>query len=337
MTVKGAFGMKIKELADKLNISPRAVRFYEEKGLLSPAKQENNQYRTFVEKDVWRLQTIISLREAGMPLSDIKKALEQWDEENKEEIQYYLELQRSVLMSQWLEIKQVIETTDHMISLLKTKKTLPLEDFYQLADASKKLREQRKKWTDKWDFNQLASSHDERVASHSGNFMDYDNALDLIVRWVSPIPGEKGLDIGTGTGNLAGRLIKQDAQMSGVDQSKEMLRLCQRKHPALETRLGNFLALPYLGGQFDFVVSSFAFHHLTAEQQLLALEEMRRVLQPHGRICIADLMHTSAPAGETIEEYLLLPALRKWFEENGYRINYQQLNPLLHIVYAVAT
>ncbi|MCD9022089.1 MerR family transcriptional regulator [Cohnella silvisoli] len=326
--------MKINEVAAKLKISARAVRFYEEKGLFSPAKQANNLYRTFTEKDVWRLQTIISLREAGMSISDIKSALETWDENNKEELQYYLELQRTVMMSEWLQIKQVIDTTDQMITLLKTEKSLPLEHIYRLAEASKKLREQRSSWTDKWDFNLLASTHDEQVASHSGHYADYDEALDIIVESIAPAQNELGLDIGTGTGNLAARFMELNIAMSAVDQSKEMLRLCQRKYPALETRLGNFLALPYLEGQFDFVVSSFAFHHLNDVQQLLALEEMRRVLKPHGRICIADLMVSNAPSDENIDQYPSIQILNDWFESNGFHVKSHQINPLLHILYA---
>ena len=71
--------------------------------------------------------------------------------------------------------------------------------------------------------------------------------------------------------------------MSGVVPVQRMLRQCQRKFPALDVRLGNFLAIPYLEGEFDFIVSSFAFHHLKDEQQLIALAEMRRVLKPRGR------------------------------------------------------
>jgi putative AdoMet-dependent methyltransferase len=330
--------MKIKEVTDKLNISPRAVRFYEEKGLLFPTKQEHNLYRTFTEKDVWRLQTIISLREAGMSLSHIRSALQQIDEHNEEELQYYLELQRSVLLSQWLEIKQVIETTEHMITLLKTEQALPIDHIYELAEASKKLREQRSSWKDKWDFNRQAPNHDEQVSLNSGNYLDYDVALDCIVEWVAPGQGEVGLDIGTGTGNLAGRLINQGITMAGVDQSKEMLRICQRKYPAMETRLGNFLALPYLNGQFDFIVSSFAFHHLAEGQQILALEEMRRVLNPSGRICLADLMVANASLQEESGEnhnYPNIEALHAWFESNDYQVRTQQLNPHLHLIYAV--
>ncbi len=327
--------MKIKEVALKLNISPRSIRFYEEKGLISPAKEPANLYRTFAEKDIWRLQTIISLREAGMSITDIRLALEKSDEDNTEELRYYLELQRSVMMSEWLQIKQVIETTDHMIELLRTEKALPLDHIFRLAEESKQLREQRVNWKDRWNFNEQAPTHDERVSANSGTYANYDHALDLIVQVVSPQAGEHGLDIGTGTGNLAARFIELGASMSGVDQSKEMLRQCRRKHPSLETRIGNFLALPYLEEQFDFVVSSFAFHHLTANQQLLALEEIRRVSKPNGRISIASLMNSEAR--ESIGNNPNYPDLRmlaQWFEDNGYSVNTTQINEWLHIINA---
>ncbi|MFC5652488.1 methyltransferase domain-containing protein [Paenibacillus solisilvae] len=280
------------------------MRFYEEKGLLTTSKQPHNQYRTFTEQDIWRLQTIIALRESGMPLEIIHHTLGEMDKENHGELQYYLELQRSALVSQWLEMKQVIETTDHMITLLKTNHSLPLEAIYKLAEGSRNLRELRTAWTDTWDYDQLASTHDERTASHTGDYAHYEETLNLIVEWVSAVQGEHGLDLGTGTGNLAGRFLAQGIQMSGVDQSKEMLRQCRRKFPALDVRPGNFLAIPYLEGEFDFIVSSFAFHHLSDDQQLIALEEMRRVLKPRGRICIAG----------QLDSYPHFPG---WFEEKG--------------------
>lgn len=327
--------MKIKEMADRLNISPRAIRFYEEKGLVAPAKQGNNQYRDFCEKDIWRLQTIISLREAGMTIEDISKALIEIEGEDHNELQYYLELQRSVLYSKWLEMKQIIETTDYMIDLLKSKKSLPIEDIYQLAEGSKRLRDQRNNWQDKWNFDRQASIHDQRVVNNSLEFKDYEQALNLTVKWVSTIQGEKGLDIGTGTGNLAGKLIEQGAEMAGVDQSKEMLKQCRMKFPDMETKLGNFLAIPYLDGRFDFVVSSFAFHHLTDEQKRLAIEEMRRVLKPHGRICITDLMHAGGDVSIHNEPYTSVADMISWFEERGYFTKHEQINEFLHIVYAI--
>jgi ubiquinone/menaquinone biosynthesis C-methylase UbiE len=198
------------------------------------------------------------------------------------------------------------------------------------------LREQRE-WVDKWGFDQLASVHDQLVQEDSRKYKNYDEALELIVKLLSPLAGEKGLDIGTGTGNLAGRLSAEGVMMAGVDQSREMLLACQRKFPEMETKLGNFLALPYLDGKFDFVVSSFALHHLTGDQIPLALQEMQRVLKPHGRICIADLMKdgNQGSADENDEDYIHLSKLIALFESNGYITKEIGINDKLHIVLAV--
>jgi len=328
--------MKIKEVADRLKISQRAIRFYESKGLIAPSKQTNNQYRMFDEEDIWRLQTIIALRESGMSVSEIRAALSDIEVKGNSQLRYLLELQRSVMFAKWVEMKQIIETTDRMIETLKNDHAPPLNDIYSLAEGSRRLREQRA-WEDRWGFDRLASVHDQLVRDDKRKYRDYDEALRLIAKWVSPMRGEQGLDIGTGTGNLAGRLIEEGVRMAGVDQSKEMLKICRRKFPEMETKLGNFLALPYMDGKFDFVVSSFAMHHLTGEQSLLAIQEMRRVLKPHGRICIADLMiggeEGVLQGGD--EDYIPLPVLIDLFENSGYITKKLKVNERLHVVLAV--
>ncbi|GAA3412573.1 methyltransferase domain-containing protein [Paenibacillus hodogayensis] len=331
--------MKIKEVADRLNISPRTIRFYEEKELVKPHKQADNQYRTFSEQDIWRLQTVIALREAGMAIDDIKRALEKVETSDPGELTSYLELQRSVMFAKWLELKQMIETADGMIHMLKRENKLPLEDIYRLAEGSKRLREQRSSWHDRWDFDRLADAHDRRtLEKEAGEYKDYNHILQLTVKWLSPVRGEQGLDLGTGTGNLAGMLMEQGAEMVGVDQSQEMLKQCRSKFPHMETKLGNFLAIPYLESRFDFIVTSFAFHHLTREQMELAIHEMRRVLKPRGRICIADLMLPDEPLADVGVAQLGYPSLSgllELFDELGYLVKHHRVNELLHLVYAV--
>jgi putative AdoMet-dependent methyltransferase len=348
--------LKINEVARKLQISTRTIRFYEEKGLIHPCKQPSNQYRIFSEQEVWRLQAIIALREAGMNLEDIKLALAQMDSGNQDELLYLLELQRSVMFTHWLELKQVIETTDHMITMLKHNHTLPVEEVYKLAEGSKRLKENREAWNDHWDFDQRALTHDQLVSDNSGKlfrYPHYTESLDQAYRWVAPGSNEFGLDIATGTGNLAGRFVEQGIRMAAIDQSKEMLKQCQLKHPSLQTKLGNFLAIPFLDGQFDFAVSSFAFHHLNAAQQGLALAEMKRVLKPHGRICMTDVMFdneakrsaymlqlqqegqaesASVLGGDTSSS---LPDILAWFDANGYVTKHAAIHEYVYIVLAV--
>ncbi|PZD93766.1 transcriptional regulator [Paenibacillus sambharensis] len=345
--------MTINEVAKRLNISRRSIRFYEEKGLIAPGKERHNQYRVFTEQDVWRLQTIAALREVGMGLDDIKRVLGPIEAGNKDELLNYLELQRSVMFSAWLEYKQQIEAAEQMIGILRQQEALPLQEIYKLAEGSRRLRELRNNWSDQWDFDSKAAGHDHSVREASGPFGHYDEVLETVYRWINPKAGETGLDIGTGTGNLAGRFIREGIGMAAVDQSREMLRQFRVKYPELESKLGNFLAIPYMDREFDFAVSSYAFHHLNEGQQLLALEEIRRVLKPKGRICLAGYMVEDDEARERAVQHSLggghaglmqalqggyvpqLSRLSDWFEEHGYMTKQKQLSDVLHIICAV--
>ena len=46
--------MRIKETAEKLRISPRAIRFYEQKGLIAPLKDGAGGYRRFDDDETFR-------------------------------------------------------------------------------------------------------------------------------------------------------------------------------------------------------------------------------------------------------------------------------------------
>ncbi|HET7578917.1 MAG TPA: MerR family transcriptional regulator [Bacillales bacterium] len=347
--------MKIKEAAEKLNLSPQAIRFYEEKGLIAPEKQKDNQYRVFSDADVERLKTIGSFREIGMPIEAIQKALKEMDEGKSSELLAYLDRQRSEMADQWVALKDMMDTTDQMIHRLRKEETPVSTGIHQLADKLKRLKKLRQDWEDRWNFDNQAARYDRQVYESVGNFnihANYDEALDLTFEWIDPVSGERGLEIGIGTGNLAGRFVEAGARMFGVDQSTEMLNQCRKKFPEVETKLGHFLALPYQDHQFDFVVTSYALHHLEEDQKELALQEMGRVLIPSGRICITDLMFQNQ---EDRVEYLRLleergrldiaaaiedeyfadrSRLLRWFEKHGYETKTKKVNHFLHMLQA---
>lgn len=284
--------MQIKEMASRLQITPRAIRYYEEKGLIKPGKANESGYRHFTEADVWRLQTIITLREVGMPIEEIRELLEQMDDEEGS-LLHYLELQRSFMYSRWVEMSKVIQTTEAMIERIRSYRDVDPASLYELAEVNKRLRQTRDNWIDRWNFNQIADSYDEMVAMKRDGFNPFDRYEDVlheVVEAIGPRPGETGLDAGAGTGNLARCFIQKGVRMSGFDQSPEMLRKCRQKNPQMESKLGTFFAFPFLENRFDFVATSYALNHLTDDQKLLALAECRRVLKPGGRLVIADLM-----------------------------------------------
>ncbi|SEM90464.1 MerR family transcriptional regulator [Lihuaxuella thermophila] len=347
--------MRIQQIAKKLKVTPRTIRFYEEKGLINPKKDPLTGYRIFGEKEAWRLQTIVALREVGMPVEKIKQVLEELDKGETEEVLYYLELQRAVLFAEWVRIKQVISTLDQMIDRYDARNSWTWEELWKLAEQSRRAQEIRTKWEDRWHFDRQANFYDQLVESGSDDFnvhRDYESGLDLVLEWIQPKKEETGLEIGVGTGNLAARFISRGYHLKGIDQSREMLKVCKQKLPQLETRIGNFLAVPYPDHSFDFIVTSYALHHLTDEQKEMALGEMKRVLKPGGRICILDLMFLNRAARDTYlhswlkrgrkdvvdsiedEYYADQSRLLAWFEKENFRLKTRQLNELLHIVYA---
>lgn len=67
--------MNIHEAAQRVGCTCRAIKFYEEKGLLSPVARRDNGYRDYTEADINRLHEIQAYRKLGIGLADIKKLL----------------------------------------------------------------------------------------------------------------------------------------------------------------------------------------------------------------------------------------------------------------------
>ena len=72
--VNQAPSFSIAQLASEFDLTTRTMRFYEEKGLLSPKRIGNR--RIYNEKDRARLALILHFREHGCALNDIAKIIE---------------------------------------------------------------------------------------------------------------------------------------------------------------------------------------------------------------------------------------------------------------------
>lgn len=65
--------MRIKEVEQRTGLTAKAIRLYESKGLLKPARETENDYRDYTEEDVARLKTIAILRKLDVPVKTIKE------------------------------------------------------------------------------------------------------------------------------------------------------------------------------------------------------------------------------------------------------------------------
>lgn len=97
------------------------------------------------------------------------------------------------------------------------------------------------------------------------------------------------IDVGCGTGRLAGRLAEAGFEVTGVDGSEGMLGVMRAEVPGVRGIFGDATDLPFENDEFDVAVSVAVLHHLALPEAVAsALREMVRVVRPGGRVVIWD-------------------------------------------------
>ena len=80
----------ISELAREFGITPRALRFYEDKDMLHPAR--DGMTRVYSHRDRGRVKIIVRLKRLGLPLADIREILDLYGLEDGQRAQMRMSL-----------------------------------------------------------------------------------------------------------------------------------------------------------------------------------------------------------------------------------------------------
>jgi len=120
--------------------------------------------------------------------------------------------------------------------------------------------------------------------------------------------GGRGLDVATGTGDLAlelARRVGPEGEVVGTDFSGRMLELARAKAAALGAvaasprsagvrfEIANALALPYHDGEFDAATVGFGARNFSDLEQ--GLREMARVVKPGGHVVVLEITTPTRP------------------------------------------
>ncbi len=159
-------------------------------------------------------------------------------------------------------------------------------------------------------FSEVADTWNNKVWAQDKKF------ADDIVKFSALKGNEKALYVGVGTGEIADKF--NVAEMWGLDESPEMLEQCKSID---RSRLlcGDAESLPFLDNTFDFVFCRNLLKHVYEEH--LAVEEMKRVLKPGGKVfiaesCVIDEWDAQIPnfVVRTVEPYHNSFRTHRWYE-----------------------
>jgi demethylmenaquinone methyltransferase / 2-methoxy-6-polyprenyl-1,4-benzoquinol methylase len=135
-------------------------------------------------------------------------------------------------------------------------------------------------------------------------------------------PGDRALDVATGTGDLALELAKRVApggEVIGSDFSHGMLERARTKAPELAWEWGNALELPYPDDSFDAATVGFGARNFSDLERGLA--EMARVVRPGGRVVVLEITTPTKPPLSTFFSIWfdrLVPLMGRFDEAYSY-------------------
>ena len=165
-------------------------------------------------------------------------------------------------------------------------------------------------------------------------------------------PGQRVLDVGCGTGYFARLLahaVGRDGLVVGIDPSPAMISYASRqtgRASNCQFQVGTVEALEFPAEHFDVVVSSLVMHHLPEDLRVAALQEMRRVLRPGGKLLVAEAQNPRRGLGWRLLARVhgydrmarLVPHLEPLAAQAGFgQIRTGEAPPWLRYVLAVKT
>ncbi|AFC32936.1 type 12 methyltransferase [Paenibacillus mucilaginosus 3016] len=132
-----------------------------------------------------------------------------------------------------------------------------------------------------------------KKAANIWNAGHYDEKIRYVSRlgqsligMLQPAAGERILDIGCGTGDLAWEIAKSGAHVTGIDSSEAMIAQAAAKYPALQFRCDDAQTFRLQAGEapYDALFSNAALHWIRRPAE--AAEAMALALRPGGRLVV---------------------------------------------------
>ncbi len=177
-------------------------------------------------------------------------------------------------------------------------------------------------------------------------FEGYYDVLNFVHKLIEKKENSKILDVGVGTGMLTNQLYKEEAIIYGLDFSFEMIQIAQEKMPN-----GKFIEWDFKNGvpnelkneKFDYIISSYAIHHIDNDKKMEFIRELKDILNVNGKIIIADVAFKtredlenckikSGSDWDNDEIYMVIDNIGAKLNESGLKYKYTQISSCAGVI-----
>ncbi|MGG2094642.1 MerR family transcriptional regulator [Bacillus sp. S13(2024)] len=121
---------KIGELAKQTRLTVRMLHYYDKIGLFSPSHSSDKGHRIYTETDIAKLQQIMSLKQLGFALGEIKEMMENPNLNPAEVIKVQLESVKESIRIQ----DQLCSRLERIYELLNSQQEVSAEQFINLIE-----------------------------------------------------------------------------------------------------------------------------------------------------------------------------------------------------------
>jgi MerR family transcriptional regulator, thiopeptide resistance regulator len=123
-----AITFKVGDLSKRTGLSIRTLHYYDEIGLLSPSHRTESGYRVYGKQDIIRLQQIITLKQIGFSLEDVRSCLDNGDRAFAEMVQLHIaKVRKQIELSQ-----QLLERLENVEQTATKLDAVPVEEVLQI-------------------------------------------------------------------------------------------------------------------------------------------------------------------------------------------------------------
>ena len=197
-------------------------------------------------------------------------------------------------------------------------------------------------------FNMWADGYDMSVnlceEDNEYPFAGYKNVLNRIYSGIHKKINGKILDIGFGTGVLTQKLYHDGYEIFGVDFSDRMIEIAKEKMPnatLIQYDFSNGMPEILLDNKYDYIISTYAIHHLTTDNKIHFINQLLKCLKESGVVLIGDVAfetqkqqnicrEKSGDGWDNDEIYIVFDDLKQYFPPD--KIMFQQISDCAGVI-----